>query len=436
MVAWRSTTAALAASTLPLLVAVTAWPLEPATQRSTAEPAGYSQRLALTDRAQRVRFDQGRRLFEQRWVVAPSAFGEWGRGPLSSAEACSDCHAANGRGRPPLTADEPVRTAIVRLSTGPLSAPLPHPAYGVQLQHEGVLGKVPGEGEAYVDWVEHTLAYADATTVTLRAPHLRFAALAFGPIHADTRTSLRVAPPLIGLGLLESVASGALEALAASQRAAGYAGRLPRVGEVTGRFGHKAAQPSLRMQIAAALHLDIGVTSSLYREEDCTPQERACRAFPVPGAPEIRDEQLQLLEDYLRALAPPARRKLQDPQVGRGEQLFVQLDCAVCHAPGLQAGRERIQPYSDLLLHDLGAALADGQAEGSAGGSDWRTAPLWGLGLSQAVNGNAFLLHDGRARGVDEAILWHGGEAQRARDGFRALPAADREALIAFLESL
>jgi CxxC motif-containing protein (DUF1111 family) len=440
MLAWRPNIAAvlaLAAAGVPLLAAVPAQlPAAAPDAPVAAADEAYSRPLPLGDQAARERFEQGRQLFQQHWVVPPSAFGQWGRGPLSNAASCSDCHAANGRGRPPLLSDEPVRAALVRLSVGPLEAPQPHPAYGDQLQQLGVLGKVPGEGQAYVDWTAHDLTYADGAKVTLRAPRLRFDSLAHGGIEADTLLSLRVAPPLVGLGMLGAVTTEVLEQIAAGQRVLGYSGRISRLGSAVGRFGQKALQPNLRTQIAASLHADLGVTSSVFPKETCTAQERQCLAFPVAAVPEISDGQLQLLEDYLAALAPPAQRDAQAPDIARGEELFRRLQCAVCHVPALQAGDTQIHPYSDLLLHDLGPGLADGRPEGSAGPADWRTAPLWGLGRSQAVNGNAFLLHDGRARSVEEAILWHGGEAQRAQAGFRSLDADARRALIAFIESL
>jgi CxxC motif-containing protein (DUF1111 family) len=390
---------------------------------------------------QRERFEQGRALFQQRWVVAPSAFGRWGRGPLSNAEACSDCHAGNGRGRPPATGDEPVRAAVVRL--GP-DAPLarPHPRYGQQLQQQGVLGEVPGEGEVHVDWLEHLARLGDGSTVVLRRPRLRFAALAYGPIAAGTPASLRVAPPLIGLGLLGAVPVPALEAVAQAQRRRGVAGRLHRLPTGPGRFGHKATRADLQEQIGAALHADLGVTSRLFPMHDCAAAQRECLDYPMPAAVEAAGGDLDALAAFLAGAAPPPRRDAAAAQEVQGERLFAQLACDACHAPSLPlppgtgAAGDAIHPYSDLLLHDLGAGLDDGVRDGEAGPRDWRTAPLWGLGWSAAVNGNAWLLHDGRARSVEEAILWHGGEARAAREGYLGLPAAARRALAAFLASL
>jgi CxxC motif-containing protein (DUF1111 family) len=397
----------------------------------------YSKPAAHLRSAERERFAQGEKLFRQRWVVAPSAFGRWGRGPLSNGEACTDCHAGNGRGRPPLDAGEPLRSGLVRLGLGPVHASGPHPRYGNQLQFQGILGTVPGEGEAYVDWIDSRSTLSDGTVVALRRPRVRFASLTLGDIGADTHTSLRVAPPLIGLGLLAAVPLAALEEIEEQQRAQRISGRLHRLRAGAGRFGFKAAQADLRGQIATALHADLGVTSSIYPAQDCMPAQEACNAVPGPDAPEISDEELALLEEYLTGLSPPEGRDTGHPAVQRGARLFAHIECAACHRPALPLdGHRAALAYSDLLLHDLGEDLADGLPEGAAGPQEWRTAPLWGLGLSGDVNGHAFLLHDGRARSIEEAILWHGGEAQRAREAYRALPRAAREDLDAFLRSL
>jgi CxxC motif-containing protein (DUF1111 family) len=214
---------------------------------------------------------------------------------------------------------------------------------------------------------------------------------------------------------------------------------------VPGRFGLKANQPSLRQQIARAFIADLGVSSHLFPEENCPQAQIRCRRQPPGGRPELKAQQLDALEFYLRALAAPERRNPDDPQVRRGGELFEQARCDVCHVPQLVTGdfaplpqlsRRTIHPYTDLLLHDMGEGLADGRPDFEAGGRDWRTPALWGLGLSAAVNGNAFLLHDGRARDVTEAILWHCGEAQGSRDAFARMSADERAALVAFVLSL
>jgi CxxC motif-containing protein (DUF1111 family) len=417
-------------------------------------PDAYARPLPLLDDEQLAVFEQGREIFEQRWVVAPSPFGPWGRGPLSNGEVCTDCHARNGRGRPPLSEDEPMRSTLVRLSIPGQDAhggPRPHPAYGDQLQFEGVLGKVPAEGEAYVRWRETNVVLGDGETVVLRAPAVEFRELSFGPMGTGTMRSLRVAPPVFGLGLLEAVPDDALLAIAQEQKRLGFAGRQNRVWDrarqagAAGRFGLKANQPGLRQHIASAFLADLGVTSALFAEENCTEPQRECATMPPGRQPELQEHQLDALLFYIRALEAPARRDAGDARVQRGERLFAQLQCAVCHRPALVTGefpplpqlaRQTIHPYTDLLLHDMGEGLSDGRPDFEAGPRDWRTTPLWGLGLSEQVNGNGFLLHDGRARNVVEAILWHGGDARPSRDAFARLPRAERDAVVAFLRSL
>ncbi|HEY3498880.1 MAG TPA: di-heme oxidoredictase family protein, partial [Polyangiaceae bacterium] len=232
----------------------------------------------------------------------------------------------------------------------------------------------------------------------------------------------------------------------------GVSGRANRVPDrtqssrvVIGRFGWKAEQPSVLQQSAAAFAGDMGITSSLFSEENRTQAQAAAHSSPSGGSPEIDDEALQAVALYAGSLAVPARRGVNDPKVRQGEELFLRAGCADCHVPTLTTGpfsrlvqipKESIHPYTDLLLHDLGPGLSDERPSFAASGAEWRTAPLWGLGLVPKVNGHSFLLHDGRARNVSEAILWHGGEAERARRNFSAASRSERAALLAFLESL
>ncbi len=415
--------------------------------------AGAYSQPVLTEE-QRALFERGKAEFEQRWVVPFHIGGRWGRGPLSNGEACVDCHAGGGRGRAPDAPDTAPPSMLVRLSvTGvdPYGGPLPHPAYGLQLQDTGVLGSVPEEGRTRVLYREFTVSLADGEEVGLRSPLVELVDLKYGPLGKGTLTSARVAPALFGVGLLEAVPEATLQRIAAGQQALGLDGRMNYVldGErrsiAPGRFGHKASQPSLRQQAATALLEDIGVTTSVFQNENCTPAQKLCSGVPSGGAPELADAALEALTFYLRALAVPARRDRDDPVVLRGEKLFEAAECTICHVPALRTGdypllpqlsNREIHPYTDLLLHDLGDGLADGRPDYRAGARDWRTAPLWGIGLSAAANGTAAYLHDGRARSLSEAILWHGGEARGSRDAFVAMRRQDREALLAFLRSL
>jgi CxxC motif-containing protein (DUF1111 family) len=399
-------------------------------------------------------FANCRSAVQQRWVVPLAIGGNWGRGPTSNGEVCTDCHAGNGRGRPPEHDDDEPVSMLVRLSLpgeDEHGGPRPHPHYGDQLQEQGVLGKVPPEGRIAVAWREHEVELADGDTIRLRFPDVRLKRLAYGSIGADIQISPRVAPPVVGIGLLEAISEETLHEIAHRQAALGFNGRPNYVWDAEnrvmalGRFGWKAGQPTIRQQTAAAFLNDMGVTTRVFNQANCPPVQKACNNSPGVGNPEQTDRPFESLNFYLRALAVPARRNADDGRVARGEELFEQVQCAVCHVPDVRTGdypavpqiaRQVIRPYSDLLLHDMGEGLADGRPEFRAGPRDWRTPPLWGIGLSEKVNGNATLLHDGRARNFAEAILWHGGEAGAAREAFRNMPRQEREALLAFLESL
>jgi CxxC motif-containing protein (DUF1111 family) len=401
-------------------------------------------------------FFVGNSFFNANWVTAPaSTEGRDGLGPTFNTASCSACHFKDGRGRPPLTADEPFEGLLLRLSVpgeGAHGEPVDEPAYGGQFNHQSIQG-VPSEGNAIVEYVERAERFADGTPASLRVPTVRFPRLSFGPMSAAVMVSPRVAPAMIGLGLLEAVPEAAVLALADpdDRDRDGVSGRPNRVWDATlgraalGRFGWKANQPGLLQQTAGAFLGDMGITSSLFPDENCPPSQTACRAAARGGQPEIDDSKLAAVVLYSRALAVPARRDVDAPAVMRGAALFEQARCTSCHTPTLQTGADAplpelagqtFHPYTDLLLHDMGEGLADGRPDFLATGREWRTAPLWGVGLVERVNRHTFFLHDGRARNLTEAVLWHGGEAERARESFRAMSRADRDALLAFLQSL
>jgi len=268
---------------------------------------------------------------------------------------------------------------------------------------------------------------------------LQFSELGYGPL-GDIRTSARVGNPVFGLGLLEQVSAEELQRMADEPKADGVRGRVNQVWSVQrqrlepGRFGLKANQPDLLQQIASALHGDLGITSPLYPRENCAPQQRDCQLALKGGEPEVDAMQLSELYFYLVNLAPPPRRERDKVQAG--ERLFAKAGCAVCHRPQLKAGTRVIEPYTDLLLHDMGDGLADGREDFLANEREWRTPTLWGVGLIEQINPGAGYLHDGRARSLSEAVLWHGGEAQAARERFAGMPRGDRDALLLFLQSL
>jgi CxxC motif-containing protein (DUF1111 family) len=418
------------------------------------EPAvGFGRPLPGLSAAERLAFERGEALFEAH--VAPAGATEAllaGLGPTYNVEGCAGCHREHGRGRPPLRLGEPLIQTVVRLSVrGAAGEVLPHPAYGVQLNDRAV-PPFAAEGQVFLEYRAVRGRYGDGTPYKLLQPHYGFLHMAFGRLADDVLISVRVPPLLAGLGLIEAVPEAALLALADPDDADrdGISGRVNQVEEVgtgalrVGRFGWKAGQPSLRQQVADAARIDVGLTSTLFPTEDCPGAQPACANVLPRRAPELDDAALDALESHLRLLAPPARRDQAAAPVLAGERLFADFGCAACHVARLPVERARlpaaapaeIAPYSDLLLHDLGPGLADHRPDHAAGGVEWRTAPLWGIGAVEAVNGHTRFLHDGRARDLAEAILWHGGEARRAREAFRTAPAGQRAALLAFLNSL
>ncbi|MEZ4269471.1 MAG: di-heme oxidoredictase family protein [Myxococcota bacterium] len=401
-------------------------------------------------------FYSGNSGFNQAWVQAPaSTTTHDGLGPIFNARSCAACHFKDGRGRPPLDSDEPFLGLLLRLSVpgdAPHGEPVPDPVYGGQLQPFGVLG-VAAEGRPTVTTEEIHGEYDDGTPYTLLAPTYSIEDPAYGPLSPDLRISPRVAPATIGMGLLEAIPDARLAALEDPDDldGDGISGRRNRVWDVeledvvTGRFGWKAEQPTVRQQSAAAFNGDIGVSSPMFEGSDCTPAQQSCLDAHSGGDPELTNELLDRVELYCQLLAVPARSAHAKPEVLRGKRLFAEAGCDSCHTPNhrtspdaaLEELRDQhIWPYTDLLLHDMGDALSDHRPSFAATGAEWRTPPLWGLRYNLVVNGHDRLLHDGRARGTAEAILWHGGEGEASRDAFRAMTAADRQALIAFVESL
>ncbi|WP_122440196.1 di-heme oxidoredictase family protein [Pseudomonas viridiflava] len=414
----------------------------------------------------RLDFSVGNSFFRSPWVIAPSTTtARDGLGPLFNTNACQNCHIKDGRGHPPEAGDTNAVSMLVRLSIpdDPAFADLiqrngvlPEPNYGGQLQDMANPGVTP-EGKVRVEYDALTVKFRDGTAVELRQPTLRITQLGYGPMHPETHVSARIAPPMIGLGLLEAIPDEAVLANADpdDKNGDGISGRANWVWDdaqqkvVMGRFGWKAGQPNLNQQNVHAFSGDMGLTTSLRRFDDCTPAQTDCLAAPngngPDGEPEVSDNILRLVEFYTRNLGVPARRNVDDPQVLTGKNLFFQAGCQQCHVPSFKTradaaepelANQEIRPYTDLLLHDMGDGLADNRTEFQATGREWRTPPLWGLGLTAAVNGHTQMMHDGRARNALEAILWHGGEAQAAQRQVLAFNAEQREALLVFLNSL
>lgn len=429
-----------------------------------ADQNAFSLPSANLSPSRRLDFSVGNSFFRNPWVIAPSTTtARDGLGPLFNTNACQNCHIKDGRGHPPEPDASTAASMLVRLSIPADGSPthaeqlqrqgvIPEPVYGGQLQDMSIPGHAP-EGRVRLRYEPRLETFADGTRVELRQPILEIDRLGYGELHPDTRFSARIAPPMIGLGLLEAIPEAAILAGAdpEDRNGDGIRGVPNRVWDraqqrsVLGRFGWKAGQPGLNQQNAEAFANDMGLTSSLIGQDNCSPVQVACRATPDGGAAEVSASILASVLFYTRNLGVPARRDVDSLEVRRGKQLFHQAGCQQCHTPSFTTAAEAaepelanqlIRPYSDLLLHDMGAGLADGRDEFQANGRQWRTAPLWGIGLSETVNGHSQYLHDGRARNLLEAILWHGGEAQAAKNRVLDFDAEQRSALLAFLNSL
>lgn len=435
-----------------------------ATTVNKSDRNAFSLPSANLPPTRRLDFSVGNSFFRNPWVIAPSTTtARDGLGPLFNTNACQNCHIKDGRGHPPAPDALNAVSMLVRLSIpdDPTLARLiertgvvPEPVYGSQLQDMAIPGVVP-EGRVRMDYEPLQVHFKDGTQVELRKPRLRVTDLGYGPMHPETRFSARVAPPMIGLGLLEAIPEEAILANTRPTRENPIAGRPNWVWDdarqktVLGRFGWKAGQPSLNQQNVHAFSGDMGLTTSLRPFDDCTDAQTACKQAPngngPDGEPEVSDNILRLVLFYTRNLAVPARRDVDSPQVLAGKNLFFQAGCQSCHTPSFttaanaaepELANQLIRPYSDLLLHDMGEGLADQRTEFKASGRDWRTAPLWGIGLTETVSGHTQFLHDGRARNLMEAVLWHGGEAEGAKQQVLAFNAQQRAALLAFLNSL
>lgn len=441
------------------------------TSKKRPNQDAFSQSSANITFEEEGTFKLGNGIFRKNWVSAPSSTqASDGLGPLFNARACQSCHLKDGRGHPP-EGNPDATSMFLRLAreagteeeraarADRRALNFPDPVYGSQLQDLAVPG-LRGEGRMRITYEDQKVTLGDGTAVSLRKPAYSVEDLGYGPLDAHTTLSPRVTPQMIGLGLVEQIHPADILAHAdpGDRDGDGIRGRPNIVrdelsGALTlGRFGWKAQTSSIRQQSADAFAGDIGISTPEVPRHwgDCTAAQKACldmpngvqeRLGPVEAPPPVMD----LVTFYSQNLAVPARRDVGKPQVLAGKKAFYDMGCPACHTPKFVTRRDApnkaqsfqlIWPYSDFLLHDMGDGLADGQVVGDATGNDWRTPPLWGIGLTQRVNGHTFFLHDGRARNLTEAILWHGGEGQKARDAFAAADAATRAALVKFLESL
>ena len=389
--------------------------------------------------------ERGHAIFHASWVPPETAKEFTGLGPVFNTDSCASCHVGNGRGAPARAEDRTNTSLVVKLAARDSGAAADTiRRYGNRLNYRAVQD-VPAEGELTVTFETVEGRFADGERYTLQKPIYGFDKLGYGAIEKDTLVAVRTAPPIAGLGLLERVPENWIKARAAANAASGgpVKGRPNAVWDsinfrmTLGRFGWKADTPNLTRIIAAAFITDMGLTSRLFPQENCGESQAECRAAAAPRRIEVDDAALDAVTQYVASLPPPRP----DAEVESGRALFASTGCASCHVPEVpvtmaDGKTTEIAPYTDLLLHDMGEGLADGMPEAAATGREWRTAPLWGLGQARRVSDRAGYLHDGRARSVAEAVLWHGGEATQAREAFTRLDALSRETLLKFLDEL
>ena len=440
-----------------------------ATVRVSDTKHAFSQASGNISFERELEFKVGNGLFKKLWVSSPSStLASDGLGPLFNARSCQRCHLKDGRGHPPEGPHDSNVSMLMRISVPGGNAPaeieeylatLPDPTYGGQLQDLTIAGH-NAEGAFKITYEEEEITLSGGETASLRHPTYSIENKGYGALHPDAMLSPRVAPQMIGLGLLDAIPVGDILANADPDDADGdgISGRAQIVMSaeygvpMLGRFGLKAGKPSIWEQSAAAFAGDIGISTTLHPAGygDCTARQATCRAAPDGNTPvhdhaEISDEALELVSFYSSNLGVPARRDVDDPKVLKGKQVFYEIGCTSCHTPKFVTHRledqpeqsfQLIWPYTDMLLHDMGPGLADNRPEARANGQEWRTPPLWGIGLTEQVSGHSYFLHDGRARSLLEAVLWHGGEAEAQKQAVIDMPPDNRTALIRFLESL
>lgn len=386
--------------------------------------------------------------FEQTFVTAPAPINS-GLGPIFNNVSCIACHHNDGKGTP--TAGFTNSSLLFRLSitgTDASGGPMPIQGFGGQLQDLAVFGK-PAEARVEISYIDSVITYLEGQNVILRKP-IYTVQNAYQPLPANYMLSPRLAPPVFGLGLLENIPEATILAFADENDVDGdgISGKANYVWNPftqkteLGRFGLKCNTASLQTQVAGAYNQDMGVTSYVVPQESSWGQ---AQFDGLPDEPELADTLLDAVTFYVKTLAVPARRNVTQPEVKAGKALFAQIGCAACHKPVIKTGvnlsitalnNQRIQPYTDMLVHDLGEGLSDNRPDFLANGNEWRTAPLWGIGLFEKTNGTPYFLHDGRARSIEEAILWHGGEGEKSKNAFFQLSKNERNHVISFLKSL
>lgn len=443
---------------LTLSLGTFADPMKPggnATTKSDSMEA-FSLPIKNIKAKQKKDFFVGKSFFRQNWVTFPSSVKSLeGLGPTFVAASCIACHERDGRGRPPLNGKEEFQALLFRVSMpgkNTHGGPVDVPGYGDQIQNFAVTGVKP-EAVPQVKWIEKSGQFADGQKFTLVKPDFSFKDLAYGEFPKEMMISPRVAPAVFGLGLLEAISDADIlkNEDVDDLDQDGIRGRANFVWDYAqnkrtlGRFGWKANQPSLKQQTAAAFNGDMGITTSMFTNQNCPALQTDCANTPQNKNFELSDADLNRVVVYSQLISVPARRELPPEIATRGENLMRDLACTSCHQPHFKTSakaafaelrHQDIYPYTDLLVHDMGEGLADHRPDFLASGREWRTPPLWGIGMIKKINKHTRFLHDGRARSLEEAILWHGGEGEASQKKYTALPKKDRDILIQFVESL
>jgi len=436
------------------------------------------------DNRDKLDFWSGFSFFRDPWVAAPSATGNRdGLGPLFNTRSCIACHTAGSRAKLDKSGEILPLSLVVRLGPtepGRNGADAVDPNYGGQIQPRAIsyrltdikqenkddnkgYNKGNNRGEAWlnVSYSKVTGKFDDGISYELLKPNYQLTKLAYGELAPHIGLSVRLAPNIFGMGLLNAISDKDLlaqedindsdgDGISAKYNRVPNVLTTPKTGALQlGRFGFKAKQPNLHQQVAAAFRDDIGITNSSFPKDTCTQAQIACEQASDFGGHhednfEIDDKRLALTVIFNELMGVPAARELQSEKVQQGRSLFYQLSCQKCHTPSYVTGanehkvlaNQTIWPYSDLALHDMGDELADSIFEFNATGNEWRTAPLWGIGLQKQKTGQQRFLHDGRARTIAEAILWHGGEAEQHKQAFKALNKQQRQALVSFVEAI
>ncbi|TGM58226.1 di-heme oxidoredictase family protein [Leptospira vanthielii] len=433
----------------------------------------------VVDSKRSIDFQDGNANFNRTWLPAGNS-SVAGLGPVFNNRSCQGCHVKDGRGRPPADGTS-LASMLIRLSAAGVNpttgGPVAMTNFGTQLNTEGILEygtgtQIPKEGTVTITYTEEVGSFPDGETYSLRKPSYAITWNVGGgatqinvanpgqPYHPTTNAagtyfiSPRTAPMVPGLGLLEAIPESTIRSFAdvSDSNGDGISGKPNLVWDTTqakafiGRFGWKANQPNLNHQNASAFLGDIGLTTPVFPTENCATGQTVCTASPSGNGtnPEISSDRLSRVTFYTSLVSVPGRRNWKNDEVRKGKELFIEIGCSSCHIPRIKTGHhsisevanQEIRPYTDLLLHDMGDGLSDFRSDFLATGNEWRTTPLWGLGLVERVNGHELLLHDGRARGVQEAILWHGGEAEQIKNKYKQLPKLSRAKVISFLKSL